>query len=85
MSVGIISCGWSQICESYPEQLIVPKAIEDEVILKSSQFRHHKRFPIVCYYHQKMKVSWAQVNSTQILYTIESTSLFYLMHTRTRV
>ncbi|XP_065898654.1 myotubularin-related protein 9-like [Dysidea avara] len=46
-----------KVCESYPEQLIVPKAIGDEIITKSSLFRHHKRFPIVCYYHQNMKTS----------------------------
>lgn len=51
----------SQICDSYPEQLIVPKAIGDELILKSSLFRHHKRFPVVCYYHHRKKVSGAQL------------------------
>jgi len=48
---------WLQVCESYPKQLIVPMNIKDESLVKSSMFRQNRRFPVVCYYHQRTKVS----------------------------
>lgn len=44
-----------KVCDSYPQQLIVPKELKDGSLVKSSVFRQNKRFPVVCYYHQQTK------------------------------
>lgn len=40
-----------KICSTYPEELIVPKTIEDSMLIKSSEFRTGGRIPVLCYYH----------------------------------
>lgn len=44
-----------KICPSYPHSLIVPKSVDDETIIKASQFRQHGRFPVLSYYHRQTK------------------------------
>lgn len=44
-----------QICESYPERLVVPKSITDEFLKRSAGFRSHGRFPLLCYLHKSSK------------------------------
>ncbi|KAM9842624.1 myotubularin-related protein 9 isoform 2-T2 [Aulostomus maculatus] len=41
------------VCPSYPPAVIVPKDIDDEMLIKAAKFRQGGRFPILCYYHRK--------------------------------
>ncbi|KAK0182813.1 hypothetical protein PV327_000910 [Microctonus hyperodae] len=41
-----------KICNSYPSTLIVPRLIDDQVIISSAAFRDGGRFPILCYRHE---------------------------------
>ncbi|XP_068195595.1 myotubularin-related protein 9-like isoform X2 [Antennarius striatus] len=41
------------VCPSYPQTVIVPKNIDDDVLKKSAKFRQGGRFPVLCYYHRK--------------------------------
>lgn len=41
-----------KVCNSYPSALIVPRQIEDSVILASAAFRDGGRFPVLCYRHE---------------------------------
>lgn len=44
------------VCPTYPHRLIVPRNVDDNMLIKSSQFRANGRFPILSYYHKKNKV-----------------------------
>ncbi|XP_043469654.1 myotubularin-related protein 9 isoform X1 [Leptopilina heterotoma] len=39
------------VCSSYPSSVIVPRHIEDNVIIASANFRDGGRFPVLCYRH----------------------------------
>ncbi|KAM3871309.1 myotubularin-related protein 9-like [Diretmus argenteus] len=41
------------VCPSYPPAVIVPKAIDDDMLVKVAKFRLGGRFPVLCYYHRK--------------------------------
>ncbi|XP_029349714.1 myotubularin-related protein 9 isoform X2 [Echeneis naucrates] len=41
------------VCPTYPQAVIVPKDINDEMLVKAAKFRHGGRFPVLCYYHRK--------------------------------
>ncbi len=41
-----------KVCSSYPEEVIVPQSIEDEIIVSSANFRDSGRFPVLCYRHE---------------------------------
>lgn len=41
-----------RVCSSYPAAVIVPKSIEDEIIVSSANFRDSGRFPVLCYIHE---------------------------------
>lgn len=41
-----------KVTPSYSRIVIVPKSVDDETIVKAAQFRHHSRFPVMCYYHK---------------------------------
>ncbi|XP_066584949.1 myotubularin-related protein 9 [Prorops nasuta] len=41
-----------KVCDSYPSALIVPRHIDDKVIISSANFRDGGRFPILCYRHE---------------------------------
>lgn len=45
------------VCPTYPEQVIVPKRIEDSVLLASASFRQMGRFPVLSYFHKKAKTA----------------------------
>lgn len=45
-----------QICQSYPGLVIVPKQIHDNLLIKSANFRHGGRFPVLSYYHSNDRV-----------------------------
>ena len=34
-----------QVCTGYPQQVIVPKAVDDETIVRAATFRQGARFP----------------------------------------
>ncbi len=50
-----IKCFVIQVCESYPERLVVPKSITDEYLKRSASFRSNGRFPLLCYLHKSSK------------------------------
>ncbi|XP_063977649.1 myotubularin-related protein 9 [Diachasmimorpha longicaudata] len=41
-----------KVCNSYPSAIIVPRLIDDNVIMSSAAFRDGGRFPILCYRHE---------------------------------
>lgn len=41
------------VCPTYPPAVIVPKDINDDMLLKVAKFRQGGRFPVLCYYHRK--------------------------------
>ncbi|XP_077487066.1 myotubularin-related protein 9 isoform X2 [Amblyomma americanum] len=45
------------VCSTYPEQVIVPKRIEDSVLIASASFRQMGRFPVLSYFHKKAKTA----------------------------
>lgn len=40
------------LCESYPEEVIVPKCVADDTLAAVANFRHSKRFPMLCFHHR---------------------------------
>ncbi|XP_053942526.1 myotubularin-related protein 9-like isoform X2 [Cuculus canorus] len=40
-------------CPSYPPAVIVPAAVDDDILRKAARFRQGGRFPILSYYHRK--------------------------------
>ncbi|KAL7296410.1 hypothetical protein TKK_0010422 [Trichogramma kaykai] len=40
-----------KVCSSYSAEIVVPKHIEDEIIVSSANFRDSGRFPVLCYRH----------------------------------
>ncbi|XP_032452489.1 myotubularin-related protein 9 [Nasonia vitripennis] len=40
-----------KVCSSYSADVIVPRHIEDEIIVSSANFRDSGRFPVLCYRH----------------------------------
>ena len=47
----------SQLCLSYPEEVIVPLSSSDQDIKKVASFRHLGRFPVLAFHHKKNQVS----------------------------
>lgn len=47
---------FKKICSSYPESVIVPKTITDEMLTAISHFRCLGRFPVLSYFHKSNKV-----------------------------
>lgn len=45
------------VCPTYPEKVIVPKCIEDSVLISISKFRCLGRFPVLSYLHKKNKAA----------------------------
>ncbi|XP_057337860.1 myotubularin-related protein 9 [Microplitis mediator] len=41
-----------KVCNSYPSTLIVPRLIDDQMIISSAGFREGGRFPVLCYRHE---------------------------------
>lgn len=41
-----------KVCKSYPSALVVPRHVDDDVIVASAAFRDGGRFPIMCYRHE---------------------------------
>lgn len=41
-----------KVCSTYPAAVIVPRHVEDKVIISSASFRDGGRFPILCYKHE---------------------------------
>lgn len=40
------------VCSSYPSAVIVPRHVEDNIIIASASFRDGGRFPVLCYRHE---------------------------------
>ncbi|XP_015516542.1 myotubularin-related protein 9 [Neodiprion pinetum] len=40
-----------KVCNSYPSAVIVPRHIEDKIIVLAAKFRDGGRFPVLCYRH----------------------------------
>lgn len=47
----------SQVCDTYPSELFVPKSATPAIIVGSSRFRSRGRFPALSYFHQDTLVS----------------------------
>ncbi|XP_029841778.2 myotubularin-related protein 9 isoform X3 [Ixodes scapularis] len=45
------------VCASYPDRVIVPKSIEDSVLVGSASFRQSGRFPVLSYLHKRVKTA----------------------------
>lgn len=41
-----------KICNSYPSAVIVPRQVDDKVVIASASFRDGGRFPVLCYRHE---------------------------------
>lgn len=41
-----------KVCNSYPSAVIVPRQIEDKIIISSANFRDGGRFPVLCFRHE---------------------------------
>ena len=56
----IISCFISKVnksyavCSSYPEQIIVPTLISDQMLASASKLRLKGRFPVLSYLHESI-------------------------------
>lgn len=44
-----------KLCPSYPQAVVVPKSVTDEMLVKVAQFRQNGRFPVLSYYHRDSK------------------------------
>ncbi|VDD83595.1 unnamed protein product [Mesocestoides corti] len=40
-----------QVCASYPECVVVPRCVDDDVIVGAAACRHGRRFPVIKYFH----------------------------------
>lgn len=47
----------SQVCDSYPTEVYVPKSATAHIIVGSSKFRSRRRFPALSYYCKDNNVS----------------------------
>ena len=45
-----------QLCQSYPQSVLVPKSVTDDMLAKIAGFRQNGRFPFLSYYHKDSKV-----------------------------
>ena len=45
-----------QVCSCYPQQVIVPKAVDDETLVRAATFRQGGRFPVLSYFHKDNQV-----------------------------
>jgi len=45
-----------QVCPTYPRAVIVPKSVDDEMIVAAAKFRDGGRFPVLSYRHDKGSV-----------------------------
>lgn len=45
------------VCPTYPEKVIVPKSVEDSVLISISKFRCLGRFPVLSYLHKRNKAA----------------------------
>ncbi|EZA57170.1 hypothetical protein DMN91_006717 [Ooceraea biroi] len=41
-----------KVCNSYPSAVIVPRQIDDKIVVASTGFREGGRFPVLCYRHE---------------------------------
>lgn len=41
-----------KVCNSYPSAVIVPRQMDDKVVIASAGFRDGGRFPVLCYRHE---------------------------------
>lgn len=53
----------SQLCLSYPEEVIVPMSSSDEDIKKVASFRHLGRFPVLAFHHKNNQVLLLDLSS----------------------
>lgn len=44
------------MCPSYPHAVIVPKAVDDEMLVKAAAFRMGGRFPVFSFFHRESRV-----------------------------
>ena len=45
------------MCPSYPHAVIVPKAVDDETLVKAAAFRMGGRFPVFSFFHRESRVT----------------------------
>jgi len=41
-----------KVCNSYPSAVIVPRQVDDKIVIASASFRDGGRFPVLCYRHE---------------------------------
>lgn len=56
-------CCYSQVSDTYPADLFVPKSATPPVIVGSSKFRSRGRFPALSYYSKENQVCWWHFSS----------------------
>lgn len=56
-------CCYSQVSDTYPADLFVPKSAAPPVIVGSSKFRSRGRFPALSYYYKENQVCWWHFSS----------------------
>ncbi|KAH3752878.1 hypothetical protein DPMN_187504 [Dreissena polymorpha] len=44
-----------KLCQSYPQSVVVPKGVTDDMLAKVDQFRQNGRFPVLSYFHRDSK------------------------------
>lgn len=62
-----------KVCSSYSAEVIVPRHIEDEIIVSSANFRDSGRFPVLCYRHDGgvhcFALHWNYNNNNVLIFT----------------
>ncbi|KAL8589142.1 Myotubularin-related protein 9 [Nucella lapillus] len=49
-----VNSGFS-VCPTYPQAVIVPKAVDDETLIRAASFRMGGRFPVFSFFHKESK------------------------------
>ena len=52
----------SKVCPSYPQAVVVPKAVDDDCLMQAAAFRQGGRFPVLSYLHGTNGVSLIYVH-----------------------
>lgn len=63
---------YSQVSDTYPADLFVPKSATPPVIVGSSKFRSRGRFPALSYYSKENQVCWWHFSSLSQRYIVSN-------------
>ena len=81
-----------QVCQTYASQVVVPKSIDDETLVKAASFRQLNRFPVLSYVHKQTGVSFQPSIDIMLLLLLilrmvcqlHSCAPFFMIHNYTR-